>query len=196
MKFSTVVISGVPGSGKGALAKKLSEKLGWKIFSKGELFREMHKKKHPAGEVPFEEFWKSLSKEEQEEMDRKALEVLKSGNAIGDFRYAKSCEGIDALFIYVTAELEVRANRAMNTGKYAGKSVEEIKRILQAREEDEVKIGKELFGQDYDYRNLGDYNLILDSGDLKIEEELAIALGTLEGKDRKTILKETVNLKV
>lgn len=47
-----------------------------------------------------------------------------------------------------------------------------ICRTLFEREHDEVRIGKELLGFGYDYRDHSRYHLVLDSGKLSVDEEV------------------------
>ena len=190
MNYQGVVISGLPGAGKGELARKLSENLGWPVLSIGDLWRQKYKEKYPNSEIGFEEFWKNVPVDEQVKMDGAAKELMSKGNKIGEFRYAISCKELSVLLVFITANLDVRVNRAKKINKYEGKEKEKIKKILTNREEDEVKVGKQIYGEDYDYRELDQYDVILDSSDLNIEEEIRIIKGYLEGKLLKEILKE------
>jgi cytidylate kinase len=182
-----IVISGLPGAGKGILAKKLGEKLGWKVFSVGDLWRLKYKESGFKG--TFEEFWKEIDIEKQKAMDDAARKMLEKGDAIGEFRYTKSCDGLDCLVVFVSCDLDKRAERAREIGKYGKKDEDEIKCILKKREEDEVNVGKEIYGDNYDYRNPINYSIILDSGELSIDEEVRIVIGLAEGKSIKELLK-------
>lgn len=48
-KIDTIIFLGKTGSGKGTQAKMLSEKLGYKMFSTGDRFREMRLNNNPLG---------------------------------------------------------------------------------------------------------------------------------------------------
>lgn len=172
MKFNAIILSGLPGAGKGTLAKKLSEKYKWKLISAGELWRENHKKLYPKSEVSFEEYWKNANLYEQKLMDKRIRSIISNGNVIGDFRYVESCKDFPAQFIFITANLETRAKRALALGKYPKKTFEEVKGILKKREEDEIAIEKQLYGQNSDYRDKSHYNLVIDSSTLSIEQEI------------------------
>jgi cytidylate kinase len=76
--------------------------------------------------------------------------------------------------LFTTANLEIRAKRALKTDKYPNNTIDEIKEILIKREKDEVEMGKSLFGDDYDYRDPKHYHLTLNTGILKIGEEIEI----------------------
>jgi len=183
-----IVISGLPGSGKGVLAKKLAEGLGWKVFSIGDLWR---KKYAESGKkVSFEEYWKSVDENSQRTMDEAARKIIEQGEVIGEFRFAKLAEGLECLFVFVTADLDVRAKRAKETGKYGDKDIDKIKEILIQREADEAAMGKQIYGMDYDYRDAGNYNILLDSGELSLNEEVKIVNGLLNGEELKKIINE------
>ena len=174
MRYNTIAISGLPGSGKGTLARVIAKKLNWKLFSIGDIWRERWKDLYPKAEISFEDYWKKSSFEEQKKINDKARKIISSEKIVGEFRYAICCKGLPTLFVFVKADLKNRAQRALQTKKYPEKSLEDIKQILSGREKDEVEWGKRLFGRDYDYRDLDHYEIILDSSKLTIEEEFEI----------------------
>ncbi len=176
MSYNSILISGLPGAGKSCLARALSEKLGWPIYSIGGLFKEEWKRFYPNQEVSFEEYWRTITKEKNMEMNRKAREIIARGNAIGDFRFAICCEGLPSLRIYITADLETRAKRVKDKGS---NSIGKLKRILQERENDEVKVGKELYGKDYDFREQNQYHIVLNAGLLRFDQELNAVMDLL-----------------
>ena len=172
MKYKSIIISGLPGSGKGKLSIELSKKFRWKIFSAGDLWRRKYNRKYPDKGRTFEEFWKSQSKKEQQKIDKKIRHAIEQGNIIGEFRYATICNGLSALLVFLNPSLDIRAERALKIKKYDVETLQKVKKILLQREQDELKIGRELHGQDYDFRNLDNYDLILDTGKLSIKEEV------------------------
>ena len=169
MKYSSIVISGLPGAGKGVLARVIAKKYEWNFYAIGDIWRKRWKKKYPFAEISFEDYWKNVNPEEQKAVNDEARKVISKGNVVGDFRYAICCEGLPTLFIFIKSDLSVRAKRAKDINKYPNKSIEELKEILLKREEDEVNWGKKLYGEDYDFRDEKYYNLILDSGKLSLE---------------------------
>ncbi len=179
MKYKSIVISGLPGSGKNLLSQELSKQLGWKVFSIGELWREKHRAIYPKNELSFEEYWKNLGEKEQAEVNEKARKAIGEGKVIGEFRYAVCCKGLPALFIFLNADLDTRAKRAAALSKYKSKSMQQIKQILAQREADELFWGKKLFGKNYDFREKGNYNLIIDTSALNSEEMLKLILAKL-----------------
>ena len=173
MPYTSIAISGLPGSGKSNLAKKLSEELGWTFYSIGDLWRERHKKANPA--VPFEVYWRSTSLEDNLQVNDDLLKIVEKGNIVADTRYVHIF-GAGTCKIFINVPLEVRARRANNTGKYAGTSLDGIKTILLNREKDEVKMGKTLWSPDHDYRDERHYDVILNGSDFSVKEECANVL--------------------
>jgi len=177
MAYTSVLLSGLPGCGKLTLSKMLSTELGWELFSVGDLWRAQWKKLHPDGKPSFENYWKNTSFDENREMDMKAKARFEQGNVVADSRYSIHCKDIPALRVFVDADLETRALRASNTGKYSGKSLNEIQKILLEREDDEVMMGRILFedyDKNYDYRDSKHYAFQLNSGFLSSEEMTAL----------------------
>jgi cytidylate kinase len=176
-----VVLSGLPGSGKSALAKILAEQTGWQVFSTGGLWRQTWKEKYPDQNVSFEAYWKGTTTEENLQMEDRKRAVFEQGGIIGETRYVPFCEGLPALRVFITADLEVRAQRAEGSDKYVGKSAEDIMPILAKREEDELEMGKQMY-ENYDFRDPNHYQLVLNSGSLTLEQEVATILSILENR--------------
>ncbi|MEK6839719.1 MAG: hypothetical protein AABX72_02155 [Nanoarchaeota archaeon] len=122
---------------------------------------------------------------DQQRKNIEAREVFKRGNVIGDSRYSMYCKDLPSLLVFVTADLKIRAQRAHTMQKYPGKSVPEIEHILEEREQDEVSIGKKLYGDKFDYRDAAHYGIALNSGVLTVEEEVAIIEKTMMLRVRK-----------
>lgn len=168
-----IVVSGDPGSGKTTFVELLAAEYGKEVYSVGKYWRERYKKEHPSGDITFEEYWRSRPDREQHEANINLSHYAQDLGYIVDTRYTSIFDNEKCLIIYLHAPLEVRAKRVANRPEYLGKTIDEIEAILMARQEDEVAIGKRLFGVDYRDRNL--YNLILDSSLLTPEEELVAA---------------------
>lgn len=164
MYYNSILISGLPVSGKSTLVRKLNEKYNWKVLAIGEFWREQWQKLYPYREISFEEYWRGTNLKENLDINQKAKEIFKAGKIIGDTRYSIYCKDLLALLVFVTADLDKRTNWALTTDKYQNKSFQEMKQILIEREKDEVKMGQELFGENYDYRDPQHYHLVLNSG--------------------------------
>jgi cytidylate kinase len=172
MVYAAIVISGTPCSGKSSLAREIGSNLGKEVYSIGKIFRAMWREKHPDGKVSFEDFWSRVSHEENMEADRLCIEKMATGNYIGDFRYARKCDGPEFLKVLVTADVRIRARRALQDGRYPGATLEEIRDFLKDRERDEVRVGQNMYGEKYDYRKSKEYHLVLNSGRLTLDQEV------------------------
>ncbi len=171
--INSVILSGLPVSGKTTLARRLSQVYGWPIYSIGQLWREEWRQRYPGGSVSFEEFWRNITVEENLKKNVEAREIFERGHVIGDTRYSLYCQDVPALLIFLTADLQTRAYRAARVNKYIDKSLREIEQILEEREQDEVRVGEQLYGEYYDYRDPRHYHIALNTGRLTVEEEVA-----------------------
>ena len=172
MKYNSIMLSGLPVSGKSTLAKKLSEIYTWPIHSIGQLWREEWKRLYPNAEVSFEEYWRNTSLKDNKEINVKAKKVFEKGHVIGDTRYSVYCKDLPSLLVFVTADLDVRAERGLNTDRYKGKTTDEVRRTLITREQDELTMGYYIFG--IDYRSPEHYDIVINSGKLTVEQEVSI----------------------
>jgi len=172
MRYQGVVFSGLPGAGKSALVDKLAAKYGWPVFSAGGQWRKKYEELCQDQEITFEEYWRGIPLDEKRRFANEVDQVYAKGNVIGDSRYAINLRTFPLLLVFVTADLETRAARALALGKYGESDLENIKSILTGRERDETEAGFGLF--DYDYRDPNFYHLVINSTKLTINEEAAI----------------------
>jgi cytidylate kinase len=172
MPTDTIILSGLPGSGKSTLARRLNELYGYPIHSLGGLWREEYKRLHPDGGISFEQFWRQTTHEDNLKMNIVAKYIFLKGKVIGDSRYTVHLKDVPAAFVFVYADLDVRARRALDAGNYEGQDMYGIKNILHRREQDELRMGKTLFGEGYDYREPSHYHMVLNSGRMSVEEEV------------------------
>ncbi len=172
MKYNGILFSGLPGSGKSTAVRELAPLLGWHTFSIGDLWREQWKKLCPNQETSFEEYYCTTTLEENRAMDAKAREILSQGNVVSDMRHGIIAEGLPILRVFISANLNIRTERASQTNKYKGKTVEEIHDLLAEREQTEVMTAKTLYGEEYDFRDASGYHLTLNSGLLTVGEKV------------------------
>lgn len=174
--YSGILFSGLPGSGKTTTSRQLAELLGWQVFYIGGLWREQWAREYPNQEVSFERYISAITLEKDRAMDNHGREMLSRGTIIGDMWHGIIGQGLPVLRVFITAPLQIRAERAVATGKYTGKTIEEIKKILQEREERQLSVAKKIYGDWYDYRDPSGYHVTLNSGLLSVEEKISSIL--------------------
>jgi len=182
MHFNGILFSGLPGSGKTTTSRQLAEKLGWPVFYIGGLWRDEWARRYQNAELTFEDYLNTITLEEDRAMDDRAHEMLAKGGIIGDMWHGRIGEGLPILRVFITAPLEIRAERGMKTDKkeIKGKSLEEIKGLLNEREERQLGVAKKLYGTSYDYRDSSGYHITLNSGLLTVEEKISTVLHFFE----------------
>ena len=180
MKYQSIVISGLTGAGKTTLADELSEIYGWPVYSVGDLWRSRWQEKYPDGNMPFEEYWRTTSIDDNLQTDKDFREIVAKKDVVGDGRYAINLRGLSSLLIFLTADLDIRAARVFGLGKYKDKPIEEIKKILCDREADEVALGRRLYN--YDYRYSSYYDLVINTNALSVADEVAIIKSIIPAK--------------
>jgi cytidylate kinase len=96
--------------------------------------------------------------------------LFESGSVVGDSRFTAVLNKSVCLLVFVTADIEVRAQRVRAREEYRGMSDEEIIAALKTQEKDELAKGHELYGPDYDYRDPKNYHLVLDSTKMSVSQ--------------------------
>ncbi|MBI2579854.1 MAG: cytidylate kinase family protein [Candidatus Aenigmarchaeota archaeon] len=176
MRYHRILLSGLPGSGKSVLARRLSSHYNWHVHSIGMSWRDEWRRLYPQGDVPFEEFWRGTTMEQNLEANRKAKEIFRAGRIILDTRYPTYYADMPAFSVFLTAPLDVRAERVMR--RYPGRSMEYVMEELERREGDELRMGRDLFG--CDYSDPLNYHITLNSGRLSPEEKFLIVRSAVE----------------
>ncbi|MEM4292610.1 MAG: AAA family ATPase [Thermoplasmata archaeon] len=172
-----ITVSGPPGSGKSTLARALAEKLGYRYFYAGEIFRREAAERG----LTLEEFGRLAEK--NWDIDRRldamlVEEMKKAENTVFDARLGgvlANVHGIQALKIYVTAEALERARRIAGR---EGLEIEKVMAEMLAREKSEAKRYAEIYG--YDYTNREMYDLYIDSTRLSAREVLDLVMSHVE----------------
>lgn len=154
-EYNVIAISGLPGSGKDTQIKIIQPIYGWDVYSIGNNWRAEHKlyeEINPDQKMKFSKYWETKT----DFVDNILVNVIakrriKFGNLIVDSRYSVYTKDLPNVYrIFIFAELEKRALWAKKGNFYSGKSVDEIKKELQYREDTEVKIGNSIFDKSDD----------------------------------------------
>lgn len=169
-----VVLSGLPVSGKSTLAKMIAASYGLGHVALGQYWRDAYARLPDSvrATTTFEVFWEKSDREENYRINAEAKPVFESGTVVGESRYVSYLDRNKCLLVFVFADLDIRADRALkNRVDYqeSGLDIEAIKKLLRVREEAEYLKGMELFG--VDYRDRSRYDLHIDSGIRTPEEE-------------------------
>ena len=163
-----IAISGLHGTGKSTIAKKLADSLGLRYYSTGNAFRELADEM----DMTLEEFSKHV--EEHPRIDEKLDDRLMKEAKRGDVVVESQLSGylLDDLADYkilLTCPLETRVKRMADRD---GTDYEEKLKETRLRERSELERFKKLYDID-----LGDqrekkkvFDLILSTEDLSVEE--------------------------
>lgn len=154
-------MSGWSGTGKSTLAKKLAKRLNLEYFSVGNWFR----KKAKAAGKDIADFMKDAPKDMHLQVDNHVKQIARDSNVVIDARLA-GWMAEDANFkIFLTAPVEVRAERA--AGRNSTERAEERKHIIK-RDDQDCKNYKRIYG--IDLRDLSVYDLVLNTARLNADE--------------------------
>lgn len=163
-----ITISGTPGSGKSSVGKVLAERLGYKHYSMGDLQRKLANKKGMTIKELGE--WQKDHPESDKEIDDYQITLGKEkDNFILDSRLGAKFipHGIN---IFLDANINERVKRRLNHKRNEEKfdDPEETKKDMFERE----KTNRERFLKfyDFDFLDTSNYNIIVDTTDLTIEE--------------------------
>ena len=164
--FHTMIITigGSVGSGKSTLAVELSRKINFKRLSAGEIMRRMAAEKG----LNIMEFSKYAEEhpEVDKEIDERQRQIASKGDYVVDGRLSAYVLKPD-FSVWLTAPLEVRAQRIMGRGERFP-SIEDACKVITDREASEHKRYKEFYG--IDLSDLAVYDLVLNTGKFNIFE--------------------------
>ncbi|MCW4021568.1 MAG: (d)CMP kinase [archaeon] len=166
-----ICVSGMTGSGKSTVAKKLAEKYGLNYFSGGNAMRILAKEEGYHSEV--NGWWESkeglafLQKRKgdphfDKKIDEKLLELAEKGNVVLDSWTVPWLLRDKGFKIWLEASPQVRATRVV---KRDGMTAEEALKALTEKDAETRQIYKNLYGFDLGH-DLTPFNLVLSTDDL------------------------------
>ena len=183
-KSLVLCISGMAGTGKSTLSKKLAAKYGLKYYSGGDALKAL------AAEEGYDTssrgFWESaeglkfLKRREEDSkfdkaVDEKLLELADRGNVLLD-SWTMPWLVKSGFKIWLLASMEKRAERVAKRDKF---SVEEAMRMLKEKESKTIAIYKQLYGFSLgeDYKP---FDLVFDTDNLDSEEVFQVLCNVIE----------------
>ena len=173
-KKIVICISGMAGTGKSTLTKKLAEKFGLKCYSGGDALKEIASSE--GYDVVRQGWWDSpeglnflnerlKDPKFDKAVDAKLLEYAQQGNVLLD-SWTMPWLLKDGFKIWLLASLDKRAARVAVRDKI---SVEEAFKVLEEKEGRTKAIYKELYGFSLG-EDLSPFDLVLDTDNLTAQE--------------------------
>ena len=173
-KKTVICISGMAGTGKSTLTKKLAEKFGLKCYSGGDALKELAATE--GYDVARRGWWESTEgltflnerlkdPKFDKAVDAKLLEYAQQGNVLLD-SWTMPWLLKDGFKIWLLASLDKRAARVAVRDKI---SVEEAFKVLEEKEGRTKAIYKELYGFSLG-EDLSPFDLVLDTDNLTAQE--------------------------
>lgn len=173
-KKIVICISGMAGTGKSTLSRKLAEKYHLKCYSGGDALKELAKAK--GYDVSHQGWWESpeglrFLKEREidpkfdEAVDDKLLEYAEQGNVLLD-SWTMPWLFKESYKIWLTASIEKRAARVAARDKI---SINEALKVLKEKEDRTKAIYKKLYGFILG-EDLTPFDLVLDTDNLNAKE--------------------------
>ncbi|MFX1275531.1 MAG: (d)CMP kinase [Promethearchaeota archaeon] len=173
-----VTISGLHGTGKSIIGKKIASIFGLKYYSTGQVFREMAREYN----MTLEQFTKYVEEnpEIDKQLDHKILDLAREDNIIIDSQLSAYILKSKANFkILLTCSIDTRVKRMAERDKT---SFEKKMRETVLREKSEEKRFKELYDinlNDQEYQEKT-YDLIIDTTNLTIDQIVNKIVGNIK----------------
>lgn len=172
MNFKNIIISGDIGTGTSTLARGLSEKLGWKVLTFGELFRQMVKDNN----IPL---WDKLAvpAEWEYKTDQMFHDKLRTEEKLivdGHYQAWLNRDQPQVFKILLTLDLETAQKRILQRPDQLHNETPET---IAKRRQGLRDSFKKLYG-DGDYFDPELFNLIIDTGQNSISQTLEQAYQT------------------
>jgi CMP/dCMP kinase len=175
-----ITISGIAGAGKSSVAKKLAEKLGFKHFSMGDFQRELAKEQ---GLTILE--WGKLEATDKKYdlmVDEKQKQIGKQNDDFLMDSWLAPLFIPDSIKIFLTADIDECVKRRLGHKR----TEENFDDAVVAKQNmlDRKKVNKERWIEfyDFDITDLKNYDLVIDTTSISIEEVVRKVLDYIEKK--------------
>ncbi|MFX1409007.1 MAG: (d)CMP kinase [Promethearchaeota archaeon] len=173
-----LTISGLHGTGKSTIGRKVAECLGLKYYSTGQAFRDLAQEMN----MTLKEFTRYVEKnpEIDKKLDEKIIDIAKKGNILIDSQLSGYIlESIADFKILLVCSLKTRVKRMAERDQ---SSYDEKLKETKIREESELERFNILYNFDLSnekkIKTL--YDLIIDTENLTIEEVVTQIISTLK----------------
>lgn len=173
-KKPTLIFSGMAGSGKSSLARKMAEKFGLKYIAGGDILKEMAEKE--GYRVSGNDWWETrdgiefLGKRKKDfRFDRELDKIMLQKAEEGDYAltsWAIPWLGAKGIKIWVEASKEVRAKRIAGRDGIPYKSA---LKLIKTRDRENIALYRKMRGYTLG-RDMGVFDLVLDANKKSIEE--------------------------
>ena len=176
---NSIVISGWPAVGKTTIANELSKELNYVLYNGGDVLKDL------ASERGYDVFgidWWDTEEardfmEEREsnpyfdiEVDRKLVDIVRNGNVVVT-SYTLPWLVPESVKIWLKGS---RSNRIKRMAKRDNLKIKEARSILQQRDDNNVRIYKNLYGFEFG-KDLTVFDFVLDTDLLNLEDLLTIS---------------------
>lgn len=175
-----LAISGLHGTGKSTVGRKVAEELNIAFYSIGEAFRDLAQEKG----FSLEEFTAYVEKHPKidNELDERIVNLAKKGNIIIDSQLSGFLlKGIADFRILLTAPVKTRVKRMTLRDET---SIEEKIKETEFREKSELERFKKLYHIDVsDAENIKNtFNIIIDTQNLSIDQVVEQILTKIQNR--------------
>jgi len=163
-----VTVSGSASSGKSTGAKVIAEKFGLEYISAGRIFREIAAERG----VPIEKFSAVREADVDYEIDKRNLLHAMKGDCVLDGRLTGWAAGKWAdVKIYYDCNLLIKAERI---AKRDGITIEEAKKIIEERDEEDNKKYMSLYGINLFDQSI--YEIIINNDNLTLKQAMTVPI--------------------
>jgi len=182
--LKSIIISGMPASGKTSVAKSLSERYGLKYFSGGDILKNIAISKgyKPSGD----DWWdtnvgmkfldeRKESDQFDKEVDEQLVKSIENGGVVVT-SYTAPWLTDKAVRIWLKASVESRADRMASRDKI---SFEESLKIVNKRDYENIKLYKKMYGFTIG-EDLSVFNLVIDTNEIMKKDVIDIVSYTIK----------------